>query len=422
MKKRRRISQCPNCNTQLLKHENFCPNCGQENHTHNNSMRELWHDFIGSLFNFDGKIWTTLSTLFLSPGKVSKDYVEGKKIRYVPPLRMYIFVSAICFLVLNYSADLVMNSKTIESILRIRENAIQHTRTILIPEDDWSKVKDYTPAELDSIAPELIKKINAKNFPLNEYLSLKKINGIDSVYLANEEEDRMISLSNGALDIKNGVAKRHLILFLIKPEYDSIKVLDTNVSYEQLVGVHQGKINAEDIVKNQSNDITWDEEIGTSNMIESFAAFRLGSFTEKKQFFGQKAHNIINALSYSMLLLMPIAAFIFYLFYFRKYKQYYPHFVLTIHLHIMVFITFAIMFLGFALSYTLFNSVGNGLIPLFLLALSLGQFIYYLFSVKYFYGQGWKITFVKTSIMNLIYTFLFFSIISLVFYISILFA
>lgn len=111
MKKRRRISQCPNCQTQLGIGDNYCPNCGQENHFHNNSLRELWDDFIGSFLNFDGKVWTTLKTLFLRPGKVSGDYVEGKKVRYVPPIRLYLFVSFVYFLVMNYGMDMILNSE-----------------------------------------------------------------------------------------------------------------------------------------------------------------------------------------------------------------------------------------------------------------------------------------------------------------------
>ena len=56
-------------------------------------MKEIWLDFIGSFVNFDGKIWTTLRTLFLKPGKMPRDYVLGRMVRYVPPMRLYLFVS-----------------------------------------------------------------------------------------------------------------------------------------------------------------------------------------------------------------------------------------------------------------------------------------------------------------------------------------
>lgn len=61
---------------------------------HDNSIKE-WKDFISSLISFDGKIWNTLKIFLIYPGKISNDFVAGKKACYVPPLKMYFFVSFI---------------------------------------------------------------------------------------------------------------------------------------------------------------------------------------------------------------------------------------------------------------------------------------------------------------------------------------
>ncbi|WGU69201.1 DUF3667 domain-containing protein [Capnocytophaga canimorsus] len=75
----------------LSARDNFCPNCGQENHYNNHSIKELLNDFFASFINFDNKIWNSLKTILLQPGQITKQYVEGKRIRFVPPFKLYLF-------------------------------------------------------------------------------------------------------------------------------------------------------------------------------------------------------------------------------------------------------------------------------------------------------------------------------------------
>lgn len=56
---------------------------------------------FNGVFNFDAKFWKTLIPLLTNPGKVSKDYKEGKRSRYSNPFRFYITVSIISFLILG---------------------------------------------------------------------------------------------------------------------------------------------------------------------------------------------------------------------------------------------------------------------------------------------------------------------------------
>ncbi|MGV3656323.1 MAG: DUF3667 domain-containing protein [Chitinophagaceae bacterium] len=51
------------------------------------------------IFHFDGKFFDTLKYLFFWPGGVAKEYVKGRRNRYLDPIRMYLFTSAVFFLI-----------------------------------------------------------------------------------------------------------------------------------------------------------------------------------------------------------------------------------------------------------------------------------------------------------------------------------
>ena len=74
-----------------------CPNCGQKNTDFNISVKELAVDFFGDLFSFDAKFFNTIPPLIFRPGKVPKDYIDGKRVNHIPPLRIFIFLSFISF-------------------------------------------------------------------------------------------------------------------------------------------------------------------------------------------------------------------------------------------------------------------------------------------------------------------------------------
>jgi ribosomal protein S27AE len=88
---------CPNCGETLNLKENFCPNCGQKNTDLNISVWDIIKDFFGDYFSFDAKFFNTLVPLLFKPGKVPKDYIDGKRASHIPPLRIFIFLSFVTF-------------------------------------------------------------------------------------------------------------------------------------------------------------------------------------------------------------------------------------------------------------------------------------------------------------------------------------
>jgi hypothetical protein len=80
---------------------NFCPVCGQDTHPHPPSAWEFIHEFITHYVALEGKLSKTLGLLFFKPGELTKQFSQGKKLRYVHPLRLYITASFLFFLVVK---------------------------------------------------------------------------------------------------------------------------------------------------------------------------------------------------------------------------------------------------------------------------------------------------------------------------------
>ena len=90
--------KCLNCGTSLV--DRYCHHCGQENVEPRTAFWSLILHFIGDFLHYDGKLLTSLRYLFFKPGFLPLQYRLGRRAGYVDPVRMYLFTSAVFFLIL----------------------------------------------------------------------------------------------------------------------------------------------------------------------------------------------------------------------------------------------------------------------------------------------------------------------------------
>lgn len=102
---RRKFTQCPNCGHTFEKVNNYCPNCGQENHDLNVPVKHLVEEFLEGTLHYDNKFWTTLKYLLFKPGLLTEKFIIGQRASYVPPFRLYVFISIIAFFMLAISPN-----------------------------------------------------------------------------------------------------------------------------------------------------------------------------------------------------------------------------------------------------------------------------------------------------------------------------
>ncbi len=101
-KKRRKKDHCLNCNKGLEPWMEFCPKCGQENHIKRASIKLLTKDFLQDYWTFDSKLFRSLYPLMFKPGYLTKEFITGRRKKYIPPIRLYIFISFIFFLMSSW--------------------------------------------------------------------------------------------------------------------------------------------------------------------------------------------------------------------------------------------------------------------------------------------------------------------------------
>jgi len=88
---------CPNCGHAI--DLNFCPNCGQHAAAHNTSVWAFIAEFFEEFISLDSKFLRTMIPLVTKPGFLTREWAAGKRARYITPLKLYISLSAIFFLI-----------------------------------------------------------------------------------------------------------------------------------------------------------------------------------------------------------------------------------------------------------------------------------------------------------------------------------
>lgn len=99
MKIRRKTNRCLNCGHTLGEIYNFCPHCGQENNDNNVSFGTFVGEFFANYLSFDTRIGRSTQPFFFRPGFLTNRFNEGKRMRYVHPLRLYLIMSVLFFFV-----------------------------------------------------------------------------------------------------------------------------------------------------------------------------------------------------------------------------------------------------------------------------------------------------------------------------------
>jgi uncharacterized membrane protein len=93
-------ARCKNCDAVLL--GRFCANCSQAADVHVPTTLELAHDLLEGVTHSDSRLWRTLNTLWFKPGKLTEEFVAGRRVAYLPPFRLYLILSIIFFLMLSF--------------------------------------------------------------------------------------------------------------------------------------------------------------------------------------------------------------------------------------------------------------------------------------------------------------------------------
>jgi hypothetical protein len=192
-KKKIESQTCPNCDAALSTvpgHSNFCPSCGQENHDMNIPVSHLLKEVFEAIFHFDSKSIRTMQFLVFRPGFLTSEFVRGRRARYVTPIRLYIFISFVFFLLLS------LNSGHRDEPV---ETTAQRTSTVNLGITFYGIISSELQGLRESQIDSLMQARNIRLTALNKYVVHQmartvKGNGSDFIHLIIKTFSYMIFL------------------------------------------------------------------------------------------------------------------------------------------------------------------------------------------------------------------------------------
>jgi hypothetical protein len=329
---------CLNCNTELS--GRFCHICGQENLEPKESVWALISHFFYDITHFDGKFFNTLGHLLRKPGFLPKEYLRGRRARYLNPIRMYVFTSALFFIIffsmfnarnLDLGNEDSLREKDSVSVSRkAKEAALQHARTLV----DSIKTEAYYAA-LAANAPDSNK------------------NGNDSA--AEDERGWKIRFDGS--------------------DYD------TKASYDSAQKAKPGERHG------------WFARKLTYRFVELNNKYK----GNEKLFLRDLLDKFIHTFPYLLFVSLPLYALFLKLLYIRRKQFFYvDHGIFLIHLYIFTFIVLVILF-GL---YKLNEIAGWGWVGYVQAALMIYGVFYTVKAMRNFYDQGWGRTILKFLLLN----------------------
>ena len=344
----RKEKVCLNCNAAL--NGRFCHVCGQENLEPKESFWALVTHFFYDITHFDGKFFTTLGYMLYKPGFLSKEYIRGRRASYLNPIRMYVFTSALFFLIFfsmfnirNWDIDGGVKKgikRATSGTSALKEEALQRVTT----REDSIEIERAYAAGL-GMNPD------SAQTKARDSISKKDTIAEDSVSWA----DHMISA---------------LSKYKSRAEYDSVQNAKPKAERDRWLTrtTHYRQID----IRNKY--------IGRG-----------------KQFLTDLFDKFLHTFPYLLFVSLPLYALFLKLLYIRRRQFYFvDHGIFLIHLYIFTFIILLILF-GL---YKLNEVTEWGWIGWLQAALMLYGVIYTVIAMRRFYNQGWMKTIIKFMLLN----------------------
>src|SRR4051794_15310591 len=124
---------CQNCGAPLL--GPHCYRCGQPVTGLVRHFTSIIGDFFDTVLNIDARVFRTVWPLFAKPGYLSCEYFAGRRVRYVSPVRLFVFLSILTFFIarltlsitgnaINFSSDTIATATTVTQVETMRDKAL----------------------------------------------------------------------------------------------------------------------------------------------------------------------------------------------------------------------------------------------------------------------------------------------------------
>jgi len=374
---------CENCHRPV--DGMYCSHCGQSIES---TLKYFWLvilHLLDDVFSFDSRASRTLFPLAFKPGFLTNEYIAGRRVHYVPPLRLYLFVSISFFISLKFLT--ISEGSGVLNIGDVQSNLQQINQQVEL----LNKQKNV--ATLDALG--------------NIERQLEKFTTLKS------------DLSGNSNLLLKGMTSELATLELLKVTSDEPLSGKQKQSIEKLQAeinkLKSGESitlpgNGFSISNNKDGTLTFDFLSDENNTkLTEFSALLIKK-AEKAitQDSAPVIQEIIEKLPQLMFILLPLFAVLLKLMFVFSNRLYLEHLTVALHSHSFIFISILLIEL---LSYVQSNVVmlypGIGGLLKNLSVISAGWIPVYLFIMqKRVYKQSYFVTFVKYAFIGVSYIFM----------------
>lgn len=357
----RKEKNCLNCNAEVA--GRFCQVCGQENIEPNESFWVLATHFIHDITHFDGKFFSTLKYLLFNPGFLSHEYLRGRRTSYLHPIRMYVFTSAIFFLIFT----------------------------------NFYKPDDKEPSEKKSVVQEIAHLEKEKQLLKTTIASLDSSSDKDDI---KESKTKFEQLTKDIEILKKDSTKRDSLPSIIDEDQEFFHVNSKDVDKTTVAQYDAAQ---------QALPPGKRDNFFVQNMSRKAYVVNAKYGYDNKKIREAAIEKFFHLFPQMLFVSMPLFALILQLLYIRRKQIYYVnHIVFTIHLYCATFIlTLSALILNSMLKLVHFPKWYFGMAAYLVIC------FYWYKAIRHFYVQSRKKTILKYLILLMLnfflMVFLFFS-------------
>jgi len=230
---------CKNCEKNFNDNYKFCPHCGQKSDD-KLTLGILFYNTISNYFSFDARFFKSYIPLMFKPGYLPNKFIEGKRLLYLHPAQMYLFISVVFFFLFSFitrettqefDTALKKGFDKTEAVLDTIQNKVLvdsvQTEALLKPLKDNHINIGFDSKELDSIINSNKKPVVNSSFDFNE----NKIDSLIAINASDNEIYRVMGLNDDAGPVKRKMYSQALKFYkqrnggsILQAFYDSIPI------------------------------------------------------------------------------------------------------------------------------------------------------------------------------------------------------
>ena len=230
---------CKNCEKNFNDNYKFCPHCGQKSDD-KLTLGILFYNTISNYFSFDARFFKSYIPLMFKPGYLPNKFIEGKRLLYLHPAQMYLFISVVFFFLFSFitrettqefDTALKKGFDKTEAVLDTIQNKVLvdsvQTGALLKPLKDNHINIGFDSKELDSIINSNKKPVVNSSFDFNE----NKIDSLIAINASDNEVYKVMGLNDDAGPVKRKMYSQALKFYkqrnggsILQAFYDSIPI------------------------------------------------------------------------------------------------------------------------------------------------------------------------------------------------------